>query len=91
MITINDELLHAIFKESGLTYGQLADKVGAARNTISNIMHGRTCPTYYMARSITEELKIVTEDLCEIFFPNAKSKEELDEEIEEDPVPEEDE
>lgn len=75
METINTELLLDRFKQSGLKYIELASIINVSRNTIHNIMSGRTKPSYYATISLAEALDLTHEDIIAIFFPNIKLRE----------------
>lgn len=67
---MNNKLLRKRFKESGLSYKELADKIFISRSTIRNIMFGHTSPSYYVLINIAEALELTKEEIIEIFFPN---------------------
>lgn len=67
---MNNKLLLERFKESGLSYSELADEICISRSTIRNIMFGHTNPSYYVLTNIAEALELTNEDIIEIFFPN---------------------
>jgi len=72
---INTELLLDRFKQSGLKYIELAGIINVSRNTIHNIMSGRTNPSHYVAINLAKALDLTHEDIIAIFFPNIKVKE----------------
>lgn len=74
MGVINYELLLSRFKQSGFKYIELADALSISRNTIHNIMTGRTSPSSFVATSLAEALDLTQEDIMAIFFPNYKPK-----------------
>jgi len=78
MEAINTELLLDRFKQSGLKYIELASIINVSRNTIHNIMSGRTKPSYYATISLAEALDLTPEDIIAIFFPNIKLRERND-------------
>lgn len=67
---MDNELLLERFRQSGFNYSELANEIDISRNTIHNIMFGRTSPSYYVLTSIAEALKLSQEDIISIFFPN---------------------
>ena len=71
---INTELLLRRIKESGLNYNELAASVGVSRNTIYNVSFGRTSPSYYVTRRLTDALNLSNDDIMAIFFMNRKLK-----------------
>ena len=74
---VNTELLMKRFKQSGLTYNQLAQYTKVSRNTIYNVMYGRTTPSYFVTTQLAEALDLSSTDIMCIFFPMIKLKREL--------------
>ncbi len=71
---IDYELLLKRFRQSEYNYNRLAQNVNVSRNTIRNIMSGRTTPSHYCSASIAEALELTHEDIIAIFFPNINNK-----------------
>jgi len=71
---INYELLLKRLRQSEFNYSRLAEDVNVSRNTIRNIMSGRTTPSHYCSASIAEALELTHEDIIAIFFPNINDK-----------------
>lgn len=77
MVSVNTELLMMRFRQSGLKFNELANNTEVSRNTIHNVMFGRTKPSYHVVTRLAESLNLSTDDIMAIFFPNINPEEEL--------------
>lgn len=77
MNNINCYLLDQRIRQSGYTYVELAEIIEISRNTIHNIIFGRTNPSYHVSTGLAEALDLTQDEIIAIFFPNFKLKEEL--------------
>jgi len=73
---INYELLLKRFNQSEFNYIELANHTAISRNTVRNVMVGRTNPSQYVAASLAEALELTQDDIIAIFFPNITLKKE---------------
>ncbi|MBG9987595.1 helix-turn-helix transcriptional regulator [Aerococcaceae bacterium DSM 111176] len=69
MNQIDKNLLKAKIVERGLNYGLLAQEMGVNPGTISNILNGRTAPSFPVIIGISESLGLGPEDFYKIFMP----------------------
>ena len=69
MEIINKNLLKAKIAECGLNNGVLAQLIGVNRGTISNILNGKTKPSYDVINGMIFTLNLTSEDCFKIFFP----------------------
>lgn len=68
MEVVNRNLLKARIAECGLNNGLLAEIIGVNRGTISNIINGKTRPSYDVINGIIFTLNLTSEDCFKIFF-----------------------
>lgn len=71
---MNTELLMMRFRQSGLNYSELANCTEVSRNTIHNVLFGRTNPSYYVTTRLAEVLDLSNGDIIAIFFPDLTLK-----------------
>lgn len=69
MEVINRNLLKARIAECGLNNGIVAQLIGVNRGTISNILNGKTKPSYDVINGLIFTLNLTSEDCYKIFFP----------------------
>lgn len=58
--------LQSKIKDSGLTQGEIADRVDVSRQVFSRYIHGRTIPSLYKAKQIAKELGCTVDDLTNV-------------------------
>ena len=68
MEVINRNLLKARIAECGLNNGIVAQLIGVNRGTISNILNGKTKPSYDVINGLIFTLNLTSEDCYKIFF-----------------------
>lgn len=68
MAVVNGNLLKAKMSEHGFNIGTLAQSIDVDRDTISNIINGKTKPSYPVMNAIYFELQLNPVEATEIFF-----------------------
>ncbi|WPC08785.1 helix-turn-helix transcriptional regulator [Globicatella sp. PHS-GS-PNBC-21-1553] len=68
MSVVNSKLLKAKIAENGYNIGTLAHEIGVDRDTISNILNGKTKPSYPVMNGIFFTLKLTSDEATNIFF-----------------------
>lgn len=77
MVEVNRKLLKMRILQSGLSYGEIAHNTDVTRNTIHNLIIGKTQPSHYLTTRLTITLKLSLKDFIAVFYPNIKFEEEL--------------
>lgn len=67
---INSQLLRAKIVERGKNNGKLATEMGVNPGTISNVITGKTVPSFPVVEGISIILKLKPEEFYEIFLPD---------------------
>ena len=70
VVMIDKNLLLSKMSKCGYNIGSLADETELSRDTISNVLSGRTAPSYLTMNAIFYALKLSTDEGMAIFFPN---------------------
>lgn len=68
MAVVNGNLLKSKMAQFGFNNGTLAEAIGVDRDTIGNIINGKTKPSYPVMNAIYFELKLNPKEASEIFF-----------------------
>ena len=68
MTVVNSNLLKAKMAENGYNIGTLAEAIGVDRDTISNVLTGKTKPSYPVMNGIYFALKLNPIEATNIFF-----------------------
>ncbi|RIM86017.1 XRE family transcriptional regulator [Staphylococcus xylosus] len=71
---VDKKLLRSKMYSSGHNITSLAETTGINRDTISNVLNGKTAPSYPVMNSIFYELKLTPQEAIDIFFSNKLRK-----------------
>lgn len=77
MTEVNTELLKLRVRKSGFNYNELADNADVSRNTIRNVLNGKTTPSHFVTASLSRTLKLSGNDFITIFYPDIPVNEEF--------------
>lgn len=67
---VDKNLLLSKMSLRGYNISTLAEATGINRDTISNVLNGKTAPSYPVMNSIFYELKLTPQEAVDIFFSN---------------------
>lgn len=68
MAVVNSNLLKSKMAERGFNIGTLAEAINVDRDTISNVLNGKTKPSYPVMNAIYFELQLTAKEATDIFF-----------------------
>lgn len=68
MTVVNKNLLKGKMAENGYNIGTLAEAIGVDRDTIGNVLNGRSKPSYPVMNGIFFTLNLTPEEATSIFF-----------------------
>lgn len=68
MSVVNSNLLRGKIAEKGYNIGSLAEEIEVDRDTISNILNGKSKPSYAVMNALYFGLNLNPEEASEIFF-----------------------
>ncbi len=67
---VDKNLLLSKMSLRGYNISSLAEATGINRDTISNVLNGKTSPSYPVMNAIFYELKLTPQEAVDIFFSN---------------------
>ena len=68
MSVVNGNLLKAKIVENGFNIGTVAEAIGVDRDTISNVLNGKSKPSYPVMNGLFYTLRLTPKEATEIFF-----------------------
>lgn len=76
MKIINNEVFFKYMEKSGLNYSDISKRATISRNTLYNIIWGKTCPSHPVMANLANSLEFTQDEFIAIFFPNVNFKDE---------------
>ena len=67
---VDKDLLLSKMSLRGFNISSLAEAIGVNRDTISNVLNGKTAPSYPVINAVFFELELTPQEAVDIFFSN---------------------